>query len=263
MSFLGQASWLVRTIISGCLLAIALTILPAYADAPYMNSHGKRIPSFEYPYYISPERTEAETYLNEGLEKAYQGDREGAIAGLTQAIATDSTYEMAYRYLGDIYRETDQLSLALDAYSHALEYNPFFARLYNSRGEVLMTLGQYEEAIDDFSKAMEVYPEDPVGYYNRGKAYADLKNYPQAIFDLRDAIRISDIYVDAYVGRGEVRQAVDNLQGAIADYRTAAELLKEEADSQADQGETTQSQQLLQQYQALADKAEALAANLS
>ncbi|MGP1373486.1 MAG: tetratricopeptide repeat protein [Almyronema sp.] len=262
MNVFRQASELVKITVA-CLLAIALLATPVNAETMGMAHPEMRIPSFDYPYYIAPERIAAETYLNQGLSKAYQQDRDGAIADLSRAIATDPTYEMAYRYLGDLYREINQLELALAAYSHALVYNPFFARLYNSRGEVLLALDRSQAAIADFSKAIEVYPEDPIAYYNRGRAYADLKNYPQAIFDLRQAIQISDLYADAYVSRGQVRQSIDNVRGAIADYLTAAELLKSEAESQTEQGNNVRSQQLWQQYHTLVAKVDALTANLS
>lgn len=249
--------WLRALLTIVLLVALFLATYPTPVFAA-MENHHKRIPSFDYPYPMSSERIAAEPLLNEGLERAFKQDYEGAIALFSQAIDADPTYEMAYRYLGDIYRDLGHWQSAVDAYTHALKYNPAFARLYNSRGEILLVLGQYDEAISDFNHAIVVYPEDPVGYYNRGRAYTALKKYPQAFLSFRDALTISDNYAAAYVGRAEVRQAVDNPQGAIADYLTAAELYQTLAEQQLDQGDRAAYVQFAAQAKNLTAKAESI-----
>lgn len=228
------------------------------AVAQMSPGHHKRIPSFDYPYPISEARVEAEQILNQGLSKAYQNDLDGAIADLSRATEIDPTDEMAYRYLGDLHRQTGNLDAAIAAYSNALRLNPGFSRLYNSRGEVYLAQKAYGEAIADFTQAISVYPEDPIGYYNRGITNYELKDYPQAIYDFHDAIRISDVYAVAYVGRGKVRQAVSNFKGAVEDFLTAASLLQIQSDNLLAQGDGERYQQLQNQRQRLIRDVEVL-----
>lgn len=59
---------------------------------------------------------------------------------------------------GNTYSSQLRWDLAIDAYSHAIELDPGFARAYFNRGKAYAELGRYDDAIADYEMAIDRNP---------------------------------------------------------------------------------------------------------
>ena len=128
--------------------------------------------------------------VHRGIEKAKNGDLDGAIADFDRAAEIDLKNEAPY-------------------------YNRAQAkRLKND------TAG----AIADYTKAIELGYTNPAAYNNRGNARAETKNRDGAITDYTRAIELKPDYAHAYYNRAMLKKEKGDKAGAAADFERAREL---------------------------------------
>jgi tetratricopeptide (TPR) repeat protein len=89
---------------------------------------------------------EAADFLNRGLQKARQGDYQGAIADYTLAIQS----------------------------------NPNSVEAYLNRGLANHDLGDFNKALADFNQALRINPNNVIALYNRGDAHMDVGDFTSA-----------------------------------------------------------------------------------
>ncbi len=131
---------------------------------------------------------------------------------------------LAYFYLGYMYNELQQYSIAIHYYTKAIEIKPDFHQAYYNRGVAYAELGEYDRAIADYTTAIEITPDFHEAYYNRGNAYAKLEEYDLAIADYTKAIELKPDDHEAYTNRGIVYGKLGKYDTAIADYTKAIEI---------------------------------------
>ncbi len=78
----------------------------------------------------------------------------------------------------------EQLRLAADDYTSAVELDPQYAKAYNNRGNARATLGDLEGGVEDYDAALELEESLTLTYYNRGLIHYRLGNYEEATADL-------------------------------------------------------------------------------
>ena len=78
--------------------------------------------------------------------------------------------ELAFQH-GNILMMLEQLDMAIEAYSSAINLNPYNANAYNNRGVAYDSLGSADMAIADYSMAIKLKPNLAEAYNNRGIAY--------------------------------------------------------------------------------------------
>jgi tetratricopeptide (TPR) repeat protein len=128
--------------------------------------------------------------LGRGIEKARNGDLEGAIADFGRAIQADPKNDAPY-------------------------YNRAQAkRLKND------TVG----AIADYTRAIELGSTNPAAYNNRGNARAENNDSDGAIADYTRAIELKPDYARAYYNRAVARKNKGDMTGAAADFKHAQQL---------------------------------------
>lgn len=137
-----------------------------------------------------------EYFLNQGLNKAIEGDFRGAIADFNRAI----------------------------------QINPNNAHAYHNRGLACFKLGETHTAIEDFTQALRLNPNYTEAYVGRGNAYRQLRDYQGAIIDYTYLVRLNSTDAKAYYNRGFVYSQVGDKQKAIQDYQTAVKLFYERGD---------------------------------
>jgi tetratricopeptide (TPR) repeat protein len=85
---------------------------------------------------------------------------------------------------------TEQLTLAVDDYTSAVELDPEYAKAYNNRGNARATLGDREGGLEDYDRALELDGSLTLTYYNRGLIHYKLGNYHEAIADLEKYLEL-------------------------------------------------------------------------
>lgn len=142
-------------------------------------------------------RTRARALLTSGEEKLLAGDYPGAVADLTEALASD----------------------------------PTLAAAHSHRGVALAKQEDFEAALADYTRALELDSELYIANYNRGRIYAKREDYDRAIADFTAAIEGKPNFARALSNRGFARAQVEDYEGAIKDLQAAKDIFLEEGDS--------------------------------
>jgi tetratricopeptide (TPR) repeat protein len=128
--------------------------------------------------------------VDRGIEKAKNGDLDGAIADFTRAI----------------------------------ELNPKDDAPYYNRAQAKRLKKDAAGAIADYTRAIELGSKNPAAYNNRGNARAENNDRDGAIADYTHAIELKPDYARAYYNRAVAKQAKGDAAGAKVDFKTAEKL---------------------------------------
>ena len=128
--------------------------------------------------------------VNRGIEKAKNGDLDGAIAD----------------------------------FNRAAELNPKDDAPYYNRAQARTLRNDTAGAIADYTKAIELGSTNPAAYNNRGNARAETKDRDGAIADYTRAIELKPDYARAYYNRATLRKEKGDKAGAAADFKRAQKL---------------------------------------
>ncbi|MCY4552978.1 MAG: tetratricopeptide repeat protein [Candidatus Poribacteria bacterium] len=130
----------------------------------------------------------------------------------------------------------NQINMAIEAYSHAIDLNPDNADAYINRGATYIKKGKHDLAIENCNKAIQLRPDYALTYSNRGVAYDKKGEHDLAISDYDKAIELKPNYADAYNNRGNAYGNKGEHDRAIIDYTKAIELNSEFADAYHNRG---------------------------
>ena len=128
--------------------------------------------------------------VNGGIEKAKNGDLDGAIADFNRAAELDPKDDAPY---------------------------------YN-RAQAKRLKKDVAGAIADYTKAIELGSTNPAAYNNRGNARSENKDRDGAIADYTRAIELKPDYARAYYNRARTKEAKGDKTGAAADLKHAQQL---------------------------------------
>lgn len=153
------------------------------------------------------------------LDKAKQGDVDGALEAFSVAIASNPDgASVPYYYRGLVYVDKGQVNDAIDDFTKAIELDGHFPQAFAARGTANLMISRPAKAVEDFDKALQLDPKNATTYVNRARAYMGLKMLDQAETDLNKAIELSPKLVAAYFNRGVLRMLQENQQGALEDF---------------------------------------------
>jgi tetratricopeptide (TPR) repeat protein len=141
------------------------------------------------PATPAPDESDADL-VNRGIEKAKNGDLNGALADFDGAIKINPKDDAAY------YNRAQAKRLKKDAAG----------------------------AIADYTRAIELGSKNPAAYNNRGNARAENNDRDGAIADYTRAIEFKPDYARAYYNRAVAKKAKGDAGGADADFKHAKEL---------------------------------------
>ena len=128
--------------------------------------------------------------VNRGIEKAKNGDLDGAIAD----------------------------------FDRAMQFNPKDDAPYYNRAQARRLKKDTAGAIADYTRAIELGSTNPAAYNNRGNARAENNDWEGAISDYTRAIELKPDYPRAYYNRAVARKEKGDANGAKADFKRAREL---------------------------------------
>ena len=131
-----------------------------------------------------------ENLVNSGIEKAKNGDLDGAMADFDRAI----------------------------------KRNPKDDAPYYNRAQAKRLKNDTHGAIADYTRAIELGSQNPAAYNNRGNARAENNDRDGAIADYTRAIELKPDYARAYYNRAVAKKEKGDATGAAADFKRAQEL---------------------------------------
>lgn len=171
------------------------------------------------------------------------------------AISANPHCAEAYSNLGNVYKERNMLSEALDnyrmavqlkpdfidgyinlaaalvqvsdmesavtAYMSALQYNPDLYCVRSDLGNLLKAMGRLEEAKVCYLKAIETQPQFAVAWSNLGCVFNAQGEIWLAIHHFEKAVQLDPNFLDAYINLGNVLKEARIFDRAVAAYLRA------------------------------------------
>jgi tetratricopeptide (TPR) repeat protein len=168
-------------------------------------------------------RSEVESLIDLGYERAGSGDWIGAVEAFTRAIEMEPRAVGAYRGRCWVHAMTRSYQLALADCDRAIELGDGVAS-YVTRGNVYDDAGKFELALADYDRAIELDPTAATAYRNRGVAHHRQGANELAMADYDRAIALEPDYAAAFDGRGALKLDIGDLDGAAMDLERALEL---------------------------------------
>ena len=153
-----------------------------------------------------------------------------AIEAYSHAIDLNPGYADAFNNRGNAYSDIDEPDQAIKDYDTAIELKPDYADPYHNRGVTYDLKGEINRAIEDYSMAIQLNTDYSNSYYNRGVAYEKKGEVDRAIEDYNMAIQLNTDYVRAYNNRGILYRKKGEINRAIEDYSMAIQLKPDYAD---------------------------------
>jgi tetratricopeptide (TPR) repeat protein len=109
---------------------------------------------------------------------------EYAITFYTNAIEQDSNLPCSYLNRGILRAGNGDREAGINDISKAIEIMPDFANAYSARGLNYFANGQFDQAIDDFNRVIELKEDDLNAYFYRGASHYYAGNKQAALEDL-------------------------------------------------------------------------------
>ncbi len=131
----------------------------------------------------------AQARNNFGGALLMQGQVDGAIAQLQEALRLDPAHAEAHSNLGVALARRGRSAEAIEHYRQALSLDPRQTQAYSNLGNALLQQGQVREAIAEFDKALAIAPADAQACTNRAGAFFRDGRTDEAIADLEEVLR--------------------------------------------------------------------------
>lgn len=138
-----------------------------------------------------------DNWFNTGLEKAQQGDLEGAIACWDKILELDPNVAQAWHNRGSALAYLDRLEEAVESFDQAINLNVNDYQSWNDRGNALYNLKRWEEAIISWDRVIGVQPSYYQAWYNRGMALEKLELWQEAGESYQQALQIDPDFTQA------------------------------------------------------------------
>ncbi len=157
---------------------------------------------------IAPPGVLAVYFVGQGDAYFTQGNYTLAITAYTCALDQDPEYAPAYVNRGFAHAIQRNYPQALEDYNRALEIDESLVGAYNNRGLLYTYQGNFGLAITDFTLAIALNPDSAVAYNNRAVVHAIEGNHDLAIADLEQAIALDPEYAAPHASLGAVYSAM-------------------------------------------------------
>jgi tetratricopeptide (TPR) repeat protein len=188
------------------------------------------------PALAAPEAPDADL-VNRGIEKAKDGDLDGAIANFDRAAELNPNDDAPYYNRAQVRRLKNDTAGAIADYTKAIELGSTNPAAYNNRGNARVETKDREGAIADYTRAIELKPDYARAYYNRAMLKKEKGDAAGAAADFKRAQKLDPDLISEgsapdtknesdgdLVERGAEKGKKGDLDGAIADFDRAIEL---------------------------------------
>ena len=215
--------WWRWPIAAGIAIIVTVGVWYALTQIPFFNGKDAQTSAGQQTAQPTPAPEGAELPMDDftklALDKAKQGDVEGALDAFSVAIAANPDgASVAYYYRGLVYVDQGKVNEAIDDFDKAIEIDKHFPQAYAARGTANLMISRPAKAAEDFDKALQLDPNNATTYVNRARAYMGLKMTAEAEADLDKAIELDPKLLAAYFNRGVLRMLQENPEGALEDF---------------------------------------------
>jgi tetratricopeptide (TPR) repeat protein len=191
----------------------------------------------ELPPASAPREASDGDLVNRGIEKAKNGDLDGAIADFNRAAELNPKDDAPYYNRAQARRLKNDTAGAIADYTKAIELGSTNPAAYNNRGNARVETKDREGAIADYTRAIELKPDYARAYYNRAVLKKEKGDKAGADADFKRAQKLDPELIGEesapdsenksnadLVERGAEKGKKGDLDGAIADFDRAIEL---------------------------------------
>lgn len=159
-----------------------------------------------------------------GAQAYRRGDRETALAQLSQAVRQNPNLRMAQAMLGDLYRTKGDFRNAAVHYEKASQLDPYTLANHYNLGLMYQYLNRLKEAAVAYLKALDLNPRDLKSNMNLGTVYLALGQTDEAVNYLERATMIDGSSGEAWSNLGVAYDSRGKTSLAERAYRKALEL---------------------------------------
>lgn len=175
---------------------------------------------------LSPTRLDSKvaSLLRHGDDVLKTGKPSVALEAYSAAVEQDSTCSAAWGRRGSVLLMRSEYDRALLDFTHAIRLAPNHAEWYHQRGLCHHAQGHFLKALGDYERAIHHQPVDPVYRAHRGLTHWKLQAWPQAIADYRHALQLDPQQADWHHMLGLCCLEANRYNQAIEAYHQAIEL---------------------------------------
>lgn len=167
------------------------------------------------------------------LGNSFLGKEEPEAAATAYRAVTDADplNAVAYDYLGDALRMTDNFAGAVAAYRAAISADPSYYFAHCGLGWALFGLGDNQAADESFREAIRLDPDYAAGHHSFGYVLFRREQFKGAAEELAIAIRLEPERPGAHLLLGEALQRLGRLAEAASSYHQAIRLDPSDTDA--------------------------------
>ncbi len=218
-----SSNWWRWPIAAGVAIIVTVGVWYALTQLPFFSGKDAQTSAGQTSAQPTPAPKGAELPMDDftklALEKAKQGDVEGALDAFSVAIAANPDgASVPYYYRGLVYVDQGKVNEAIADFDKAIEIDKHFPQAYAARGTANLMISRPARAAEDFDNALQLDPSNATTYVNRARAYMGLKMLDEAEADLNKAIELDPKLLAAYFNRGVLRMLQENPEGALEDF---------------------------------------------
>lgn len=194
----------------------------------------------------SSDIAEARSLFEDAMALRDEGDNEGAIALLTQAIDLNPDLALAHYWRGTAYLEVGQLEDGLAGYNKALELEPTQLQIHEDIGDVYALLDDMDMAVAEYQIYIDAVGEDNVEpntletftayqeiangefnanfYFRRANQLREYGLYDEALESNQVSLDNEPDRADLYAQRGVIYIAMESYPEAVSIFTDGLEV---------------------------------------
>tara|TARA_B100001250_G_scaffold333140_1_gene298737 strand:- start:1049 stop:1744 length:696 start_codon:yes stop_codon:yes gene_type:complete len=151
--------------------------------------------------FIKINKNESDAYNLLGICFLEINEFDKAEINFSNALRLEKNYKFFYNR-GNVRREMNKLTLALEDFNEAISIEEKEGDLYNNRGNLYYRMKNYTLAINDFKKFSELQPENEKAYLNIAKSQFLVDDFQSAINNLKIAVKINSEFSEGFFWLG-------------------------------------------------------------
>lgn len=139
-------------------------------------------------------------------------------ATLWDSVIKNYPCSRAYSSRAALYKQENQIPMAIAFYSEAIRLNAADHESYNNLGNIYTNLNKFDSAFVNYKNSLKVKPDYYVALDNLGSLFARLNQFDSAIFYLNKALLLKPDYKPAISNRGVTLMAMQRYEESIKDW---------------------------------------------
>ena len=142
------------------------------------------------------EEFSAKFYLSLGIQEINKGNLLEGIKNIDESLKHNDKSEIAYFYKAAAYHNLNNIDLAYENYTKAIELNKKMVDAYYNRGQLILK-DNPKQALDDFVEAVVLDPKFIDAYFAIAAVQKNLGHYEDAIKNLDKILELEPMAVNA------------------------------------------------------------------